>query len=129
MQRAGKKKKISLKKTLFLWLRRVRAFPAFFFLFCVCLFFSLSLSPLARVCVTLRHITKTHVQKSHRRPSSLSLSLSLQRKKKKKSKRRRHKEERGGSIRFVSDLIFFPLVLVVGRVRKREGERERILIF
>jgi hypothetical protein len=55
-------------------------------------------------------VTKTHVQKSLVRPSSLSFSLSSD------EEEEEDAEERGGSIRFVSDLLFFPLVLVIGRV-------------
>ena len=93
---------------LFVWLLMRRAFPsAFFSLFCLPFFLSLSL-----VCcfVTLRHHHKnTHPQKSHQTQFSLFLSLFRRR------RRRRRRRTRWSSVRVVSDLRFFPLVLVVGR--------------
>ena len=96
----------SFTSCLFVWLLR-RAFPsAFFSLFC--LPFSLSLS-LVCCFVTLRHHHKnTHPQKSHQTQFSLFLSLFRRR-------RRRRRRTRWSSVRVVSDLRFFPLVLVVGR--------------
>ena len=97
----------SFTSCLFVWLLR-RAFPsAFFSLFCLPFFLSLSL-----VCcfVTLRHHHKnTHPQKSHQTQFSLFLSLFRRR------RRRRRRRTRWSSVRVVSDLRFFPLVLVVGR--------------
>lgn len=96
----------SFTSCLFVCLLR-RAFPsAFFSLFCLPFFLSLSL-----VCcfVTLRHHHKnTHPQKSHQTQFSLFLSLFRRR-------RRRRRRTRWSSVRVVSDLRFFPLVLVVGR--------------
>ena len=54
----------------------------------------------------------THAQKSHQTQSSISFSLSSD----EEEEEEEDKEERGGSIRFVSDLRYFPLVLVIGRV-------------
>ena len=97
----------SFTSCLFVWLLR-RAFPsAFFSLFCLPFFLSLSL-----VCcfVTLRHHHKnTQPQKSHQTQFSLFLSLFRRR------RRRRRRRTRWSSVRVVSDLRFFPLVLVVGR--------------
>ena len=99
-----------------------RAFPsAFFSFFCLPFFLSLSLS-LVCCFVTLRHHHKnTHPQKSHQTQFSLFLSLFRRR------RRRRRGRTRWSSVRVVSDLRFFPLVLVVGRVQKK-GEGERIVI-
>ena len=71
---------------LFVWLLR-RAFPsAFFSLFCLPFFLSLSLSRVVCCFVTLRHHHKnTHPQKSHQ--TQFSLFLSLQTKKKKKTQK------------------------------------------
>jgi hypothetical protein len=54
--------------------------------------------------------SQKHTSKNLIRPSSLSFSLSSD------EEEEEDTEERGGSIRFVSDLLFFPLVLVIGRV-------------
>ena len=101
----------SFTSCLFVWLLMRRAFPsAFFSLFCLPFFLSLSLS-LVCCFVTLRHHHKnTQPQKSHQTQFSLFLSLFRRRR-----RRRRRGRTRWSSVRVVSDLRFFPLVLVVGR--------------
>jgi len=94
---------------LFVWLLR-RAFPsAFFSLFCLHAFFSLSLSRLLFCNFSTSSQKNTHPQKSHQTQFSLFLSLFRRR------RRRRRRRTRWSSVRVVSDLRFFPLVLVVGR--------------
>ena len=92
----------------------------FFFSFLFA-FFSLSLSLVCCFVTLLHHHKNTHPQKSHQTQFSLFLSLFRRR------RRRRRRRTRWSSVRVVSDLRFFPLVLVVGRVQKK-GEGERIVI-